>query len=184
MQSSDRFKKALDFSEKKHRGQFRIGGLPYITHPVEVANILRKNGYDEEYQIAGLFHDLLEDTDATEQEIREIGGKDVLDAVKLVTKKQGYIMSDYISGIKENPMAFAVKAADRLHNLRSAVVADDDFKRRYILESIDWYLDFSTEIRAAVKQLAESMDDEIYNLSLEYNPITPEEQIVDKSNKE
>lgn len=184
MQSSDRFKKALDFAEKKHRGQFRIGGLPYITHPVEVANILRKNGYDEEYQIAGLFHDLLEDTDATEQEIREIGGKDVLDAVLLVTKKQGYIMSDYISGIKENPMAFAVKAADRLHNLRSAVVADDDFKRRYILESIDWYLDFSPEIRAAVKQLAESIDDGIYNLSLEYNPITPEEQIVDKSNKE
>ena len=46
-----------------------------------------------------------------------------------------------------------------LHNLRCAVAADEEFKRRYILESIDWYLDFSPEIPRAVKALADTLDD-------------------------
>ena len=175
MTDTDRYNAALDFATKKHEGQLRIGGAPYITHPVEVAAILREKGYGTDYQIAGLFHDLLEDTDATEQEIEELGGKEVLTAVKLVTKKKGYIMADYIAGIKQNPIACAVKAADRLHNLKSAVVADNDFKRRYILESIDWYLDFSPEIPQAVKALAETLAPPMYNLNLDYHPVKHDE---------
>ena len=64
-------------------------------------------------------------------------------------------------------MAFAVKAADRLHNLRSAFVADTDFKRRYILESIEWYLDFSPEIPKAVKALSDSLDMPIYDIYMD-----------------
>lgn len=78
-------------------------------------------------------------------------------AVKLLTKQKGYVMADYIHGIKANPMAAAVKAADRLHNLQSAVIADEAFKRKYILESINWYLDFSPEIPVAVKKLADTL---------------------------
>ena len=62
------------------------------------------------------------------------------EAVKLLTKKDGYVMSEYISAIKENPIAKAVKAADRLHNLRSAVTTDERFKCCYIFESIDWFV--------------------------------------------
>ena len=176
MKFSEKYNKAYDFAAKKHKGQFRIGGLPYISHPESVAEILRENGYDEDYQIAGLFHDLLEDTDAKESEILELGGKNVLEAVKLLTKKKGYVMEEYVAGIKSNPMAFAVKAADRLHNLRCAVVADKDFKRRYILESIDWYLDFSPEIPKAVKALADTLDEPMYEMPLSYRPISPEEE--------
>ena len=70
-------------------------------------------------------------------------------------------MADYIAGIKENPMAKAVKAADRLHNLRCAVVTDERFRRRYIQESMEWYLDFSPEIPKAVKDLAATLDQTI-----------------------
>ena len=84
-------------------------------------------------------------------------------------------MAYYIAGIKQNPIACAVKAADRLHNLKSAVVADNDFKRRYILESIDWYLDFSPEIPQAVKALAETLDPPMYNLNLDYHPVKHDE---------
>ena len=63
-------KKHYEFAKEKHGTQKRIGGDPYITHPVAVADILKKEGYDIEYQIVALFHDLLEDTDATEDEIR------------------------------------------------------------------------------------------------------------------
>ena len=130
MTASDKFNAALDFATLKHNGQYRIGGLPYITHPVEVASYLREAGYSIDYQIAGLFHDLLEDTDATEEEIKALGGPEVLEAVKLVTKQKGYVMSDYIAAIKSNPMASAVKAADRLHNLRCAIVAYTNFNQK------------------------------------------------------
>ena len=184
MELSDRYHKALAFATEKHQGQYRIGGLPYITHPMAVAEFLREDGYSEDYQIAGLFHDLLEDTDATEQEIEALGGKEVLKAVKLVTKQKGYVMADYIAAIKTNPMAFAVKAADRLHNLQSAIVADTDFKRRYILESIDWYLDFSSKIPKAVKALTETLDMPIRSMPLEYHAIdASEEMSIERSHK-
>lgn len=176
MSQSEKYCRAHEFAAEKHSGQFRIGGLPYITHPEAVAEILRQEGYGESYQITGLFHDLLEDTDATEAEIEALGGSEVLEAVKLLTKRKGYVMEEYVGAIRRNPIAFAVKAADRLHNLRSATVADADFKRRYILESIDWYMDFSPEIPKAVKALAESLESPVYTLPLEYLPVESSEE--------
>ena len=157
MDKSDLYKKALDFATEKHTGQFRKEGIQYITHPIAVAEILATQGFNEQYQITGLFHDLLEDTDATEEEIFEIGGKDVLEAVKLLTKKDGYIMEEYIRGIKANPVAFAVKGADRLHNLRSAVFADEKFRKKYIAESLEWYMDFNPEIPKAINDLQKTL---------------------------
>ena len=68
-------------------------------------------------------------------------------------------------------MARQVKAVDRLHNLRCALVAGEDFKRKYILESVDWYLDLCPEIPAAVKALADSLETPLPWLSLEYTPV-------------
>ena len=67
-------------------------------------------------------------------------------------------MAEYIGGIKGNEIAFAVKAADRLHNLKCATETSNEFKRKYIMESVEWYLDFSPEIKLAVKELLESVD--------------------------
>ena len=67
------YQKALEYAKKKHEGQFRIGGAPFIVHPIAVAEILRQDGKQVEYRVAAVFHDLLEDTDASEQEIVEIG---------------------------------------------------------------------------------------------------------------
>ncbi len=151
------YEAALAFATQKHEGQYRRGGLPYITHPVAVADIVQAWGFGEDYRVAALFHDLLEDTDATEAEILALGSPEVLTAVRLLTKSPGYDMADYIAGIRSHPIACIVKAADRLHNLRSAICTDDDFKRRYIAESKAWYLDFSPEIPAAVRALEESL---------------------------
>ena len=175
MSDQERYAKALAFAAEKHNGQYRIGGLPYITHPVAVAEILRAQGYDTDYQIAGLFHDLLEDTDAAVSEIEMLGSLKIADAVRRLTKTEGYVMAEYVAGIRVNPMAMAVKAADRLHNLRCAVDTSQDFRRRYILESIDWYLDFSPEIPKAVKSLILTLDSPIYELPMEYRTVSPEE---------
>ena len=171
MADSECYKLALEFAKAKHKGQKRIGGDDYITHPIAVSEIVKSQGFDESYQITALFHDLLEDTDTTEEEILKYGNQEILEAVKLLTKKKGYDMAEYINAIKQNPIAFAVKAADRLHNLQCAIITDEEFKRKYILETIDWYLDFSPDIRNAVKRLAESLKTPMAELSFLYEPI-------------
>ena len=162
---------ALEFAKEKHKGQKRIGGDDYITHPIAVCEIVKSQGFDKNYQITALFHDLLEDTDATEKEILKYGNQEILEAVNLLTKKKGYDMAEYINSIKQNPIAFAVKAADRLHNLQCAIITNEEFKRKYILETVDWYMDFSPEIRKAVKRLAESLKNPMAELSFLYEPI-------------
>ena len=170
MCTSDKVKRAIEFATQKHKGQKRIGGNDYISHPIAVYEMVKKQGYDEDFQITALFHDLLEDTNATEEEIL-FYSQNVLTAVKLLTKEKGYDMKTYIDGIKANPIAFAVKSADRLHNLQCALVTSTEFKRKYILETVDWYLDFSKEIKIAVKTLADSLDAPILELSFLYTPI-------------
>ena len=171
MDDSESLKLALRFATEKHKGQKRIGGDDYIIHPIAVMEIVTEQGYDQNYQITALFHDLLEDTDTTEEEILQIGNSQILEAVKLLTKEKGYDMSEYVGGIKNNPIAFAVKAADRLHNLQCAIIAEEEFKRKYIIETVDWYMDFSLEIRKAVKRLAESLETPMAELSFLYEPI-------------
>ena len=151
-----RYENALAFAAKKHEGQFRIGGLPYITHPVAVAGIVKEKGGD---------------TDATEEEILSFGNEKILHSVKLLTKQRNYVMKNYVEGIRKDATAFLVKGADRLHNLRSAVCADTEFKRRYIYETIDWYLDFLPEIPSAVKELAQTLDVPLKDLPFIYEPI-------------
>ena len=171
MSDEERYEKALSFATQKHKGQYRVGGAEYITHPMAVAEIVRQNGYGIDVQIAALFHDLLEDTDAKESEILKFGNEEILKAVKLLTKQKGYDMAEYVAGIRQNEIAFAVKAADRLHNLRCALVTDTEFKRKYIFETVDWYLDFSPEIPKAVKALAQSLDTPLAELPFLYEPI-------------
>lgn len=151
-------KKAFQFAEKKHEGQFRIGGEKYITHPAAVAEIVAEWGYGAEYRITALFHDLLEDTDAKECEILALSNENVLNAVKALTKSKPCNMADYVAKIRKDRIAFVVKAADRLHNLKSAFCTDEEFKRQYILESLKYYADFSPEIKKAAVELAASMD--------------------------
>ena len=171
MPFSKKVQRALEFATKKHKGQKRIGGDDYITHPIAVCEMVKSQGFGEDYQITALFHDLLEDTNATCEEILAYGNQEILTAVKLLTKQKGYDMASYVSAIKNNELAFVVKGADRLHNLQCALVTDVDFKRKYILETVDWYLGFSPEIKKAVKILAESLDTPMSELSFLYNPI-------------
>ena len=108
MSDSERIRLALEFATKKHEGQKRVGGKDYITHPVAVCELVKEQGYGEDYQLAAIFHDLLEDTDATEEEILSLSSETVLTAVKLLTKEKGYDMARYVGAIKNNPIAFVV----------------------------------------------------------------------------
>lgn len=128
----------IEFIRKKHQGQKRKQGTPYYLHPVEVSNKLKEKGFNETYQIVGLFHDLLEDTNTTYDELVNISNKEIADAVVLLTKEKGYIMDEYINNISKNNIAKMVKLADRIHNLEEIKYTNIEFKKRY-LEEVDKY---------------------------------------------
>lgn len=135
----------IEFIKKKHGEQKRIQGTPYYLHPVAVSYILAEKGFSEEYQMAGLFHDLLEDTDTTYEEIEALSNDKVAEAVRLVTKEKGYSMENYISRIKQNDMARMVKLADRIHNLSEAYLAPTRYQKEWIEETKEWYVELAKE---------------------------------------
>lgn len=133
------FEDALLLAAKSHAGQQRRDGTPYIWHPIAVADLLRKAGFNEKYQVTGLFHDLLEDTGATEDEIA-VFGADILEAVKCLTKEDGADEADYVERILRNEMATVVKAADRIHNLIDAVHGVSATHTKEARNFLGWYL--------------------------------------------
>lgn len=152
----------INYIIKKHSGQTRKQGTPYYIHPLAVRNILDRKGFSIEYQIAGLFHDLIEDTDTTYEDIQKISNTRIADVVKILSKEKGYKMEEYIKRIKEDEMARMVKLADRVHNLSETPLASDKFKEKYIKETEEWYLDlakdtvFEEDIKNELQKVKES----------------------------
>ena len=137
------YKEALEYATRMHSSTpVREGtGEPYITHPEAVAGILRDKGYGLDVQVMGLFHDLLEDTEATEADIVKHSNNEVYEVVKLVSKEIGYDNNEYISRITRNENAVAVKLADRIHNLRDAHLhPGHNWKIKYYNESALKYI--------------------------------------------
>ena len=89
---TESYKLALEFAKAKHKGQKRIGGDDYVTHPIAVSEIVKNQGFDEIYQIAALFHDLLEDTDSTEEEILKYGNRQILEAVNFRYRPSAFLL--------------------------------------------------------------------------------------------
>ncbi len=118
--------KAIDYMTVVHQNQFRKGSLlPKSTHLFAVAAILLKHGYDEDVVIAGLLHDVVEDTNHSIDEIRLLFGKKVADYVLAETeidKKNPWKMRKKmkINDLKNvNHQVKAIAAADKMHNLYS-----------------------------------------------------------------
>lgn len=132
---------AKRFMRLKHEGQYRKTGEPYYFHPLAVAYILKKYGFGLEYQITGLFHDLLEDTDATVDQIRIYGNDDIAHAVQLLTKVKGYIMEEYIYNLSQYDLSKMPKLADRLDNINPTTFKKLpwSFRKKYIDETETYY---------------------------------------------
>ncbi|MFA5635172.1 MAG: HD domain-containing protein [Anaerovoracaceae bacterium] len=144
-------KKALELAARYHKGQDRIGGGEYITHPIEVAELLFEYGFRGKYVFTAFCHDLLEDTDVTEQEILETCGRFTLEAVRLPTKRKKDApkvevdMDAYLAAIRQNDVAYHVKVADRTMNLWSAKHAGIGFQEKYITETEEYYLELAED---------------------------------------
>ena len=125
------FERALRMAALGHRDQVRKGsGTPYIEHPMAVALILDRAGFEEEVVIAGLLHDLVEDTDVTLDQVRRSFGERVAEIVAACSeekldslgRKRPWIdrKTDHLEVVgQSNDDVHAVVLADKLHNLIS-----------------------------------------------------------------
>ena len=110
-------KKARDFASKKHEGQTRRDGRPYIVHPDKVASLLD----DDLLKAIGLLHDTIEDTDATYEELEKEFGPSIAILVNILTHKENENYEQYIKRIKDKsddfPLLIKIKIADIVANL-------------------------------------------------------------------
>ena len=142
--------KAYVFSAQAHKGQVRRSGEPYLSHPLEVANLLAGMNLDQTTLVAGLLHDVLEDTDVAPAELRETFGKDVTALVEAVTKigrlqemspelQRAETIRKIILAMTDDLRVIFIKLADRLHNLQTLSFLPEDKQRQVAAETLEVY---------------------------------------------
>ena len=135
--------KALEFASERHKGQLDDQGRPYFfAHVVQVYGILIDVSDDTEILCAGLLHDVLEDTETTYEELRNVFTPNIAEIVKMVTHDEH---SKVFPGLKPSDeynvlfhKAVLVKFADRLSNLSRMESWSDKKRKEYINSSIFW----------------------------------------------
>jgi GTP pyrophosphokinase len=143
-------RKAYIFSAREHKGQVRQSGEPYLTHPLEVANILAELRLDVACVSVGLLHDVVEDTLTDIHTIREYFGGDIAHLVDGVTKiglipfssreeQQAENFRKLLLAMVDDIRVILVKLADRLHNMRTLEHLPPEKQKRIAQETLDIY---------------------------------------------
>ena len=146
----DLVERAYVYSARVHAGQVRLSGEPYLLHPLEVAYILAEMRLDVVSVAAGLLHDVLEDTGARPEELRELFGEEVLELVSGVTKlsllpavssreRQAENIRKMFLAMARDIRVILIKLADRLHNMRTLRFHSQDKRREIAQETMDIY---------------------------------------------
>lgn len=142
---------AVAFIADAHKGQFRKSGMPYTEHPYEVAKIIADMKLDTSSVLAGLLHDVVEDTPHTLSEIKNRFGDDTAFMVDAVTKisaaqKQGNKVEQkaetyrkFINAMAKDPRVIMIKIADRLHNMRTLQYMKPEKRKVIAQETLDIY---------------------------------------------
>ena len=110
---TDKVKLAFEIAYEAHKGQYDKAGVEYINHPVTVSGKVDT----ENEKIVALLHDVVEDTTVTLDDLRQHFDEDIVYAIDLLTHKEEDDYMTYLSKIKANPLARAVKLADLEHNM-------------------------------------------------------------------
>ncbi len=170
----DMVARAYELAKKAHKGQKRKSGEPYLIHPVCVAIILTQIQMDTEAIVGGLLHDVIEDTEFSEQDIVEMFSKEIAILVEGVTKlTQLNYSADKLDVQAENLrkmfLAMAkdirviiIKLADRLHNMRTLEFMKPEKQKEKARETMDIYAPLAD--RLGISKVKVELDD----LSLKY----------------
>lgn len=126
---TEQTKKAMIIAYNAHHGQVDKSGVPYIFHPIHVAEQMET----EEECIVALLHDTVEDTNITFEVLKKEFSATVIEALKLLTHDESIDYFDYVRKLKNNPIAKKVKLADLYHNsdiTRMENPTEKDWKRK------------------------------------------------------
>ena len=148
--SIDLIEKAYVFSAQVHKGQLRLSGEPYLTHPMEVASLLTDLKLDVVSVATGLLHDTVEDTHTTLEAIEEFFGEEIASLVDGLTKisrisfhateeKQAENFRKMILAMAKDIRVILIKLADRLHNMRTLNFLPPEKTVELAQETLDIY---------------------------------------------
>ncbi len=169
--STHLIEKAYEFAKLMHKDQRRKDGKLYISHPVEVAHTLSQLDFDENVVCAALLHDVVEDCDCTIETITNEFNKkiaEMVDCVSAIDKTKFVFDEDdvyvdvnfqkasleeqsfkkLIAIGKKNPLGFAIKFADRLHNLRTIESFDYNKQLEKVKETEKWIIPIAKTMNA------------------------------------
>jgi GTP pyrophosphokinase len=180
--------KAYNFAEAAHESQVRNSGEKYFVHPFQVALLLADLNMDTATIIAGLLHDVIEDTNISYDKVREEFGEEIADLVDGVTKlkklqyktkqeNQAENLRKMVIAMAKDIRVIIVKLADRLHNMRTLEYMTDEKKKEKAIETLEIYAPIAH--RLGISKIKWELED----LSLRY--LDPENyySLVEKVSK-
>jgi relA/spoT family protein len=149
--------RACDFGIRAHQNQFRNSGVPYITHPMAVAQQLAEWHIDAQGLCAGVLHDVLEDTGTSKEELAAEFGQAIADMVDGLSKlekleydsqaeHQAESFRKLIMAMTKDIRVIIVKLSDRLHNMRTLDAKKPDSRRRIARETLEIYAQLANRI--------------------------------------
>jgi len=162
-------RRAYEYSVKAHEGQMRQTGEPYVQHPLAVAGILTFMKLDVPAIAAGLLHDTLEDTVATQEELEKEFGADVARLVDGVTKigqipfksyeeKQAENFRKMVLSMADDIRVVFIKLADRLHNMQTLEGLSDEKRKKISQETMEIYAPLANRLGMSwIKQELEDL---------------------------
>jgi len=166
----DLIRRAYIFSAKEHKGQIRASGEPYLTHPLEVSNVLAEMKMDAVTVSVGLLHDVVEDTLVSLDDVEKTFGPEVAHIVDGVTKisqiqftskeaKQAENFRKMLLAMTDDIRVIMVKFADRLHNMRTLEYLPAERREAIARETMEIYAPLANrlgmgKIRGELEDLA------------------------------
>ena len=174
-ESRKKILEAYEFAKEKHKHQYRKSGEPYIHHLIEVAYILADLQCGPSTLVAGLLHDVVEDTNTSLDDIREMFGEDVTMIVDSLTKIQRMKLShrkeeDFVAedhrkiflGMAKDVRVILIKLADRLHNMRTLDSLSKERQHALAKETLEVFVPIAH--RLGINTIKSELED----LSLKY----------------
>lgn len=161
--------RAYVYAMKMHGSQTRASGDPYFSHPLEVAGILTEMKLDHGTVITALLHDVIEDTEATLSDVRNLFGDEIARLVDGVTKltrielqsdrtKQAENFRKLVLAMSQDIRVLLVKLADRVHNMRTLhFIKNPDKRRRIAAETMDIYAPLAARI--GINEIKDELED-------------------------